>query len=61
MSAAQCAQMCVRNGASYSLVTGDKKYALTQHTEDLAKLAGQRVTISGSIAGNIISVSSITN
>jgi hypothetical protein len=61
MSAADCARMCVRSGASYSLVTGDRKYALAEHTEELARLAGQRVTISGSIVGDTIKVSSITN
>ena len=61
MTASQCAQMCVRNGSGYSLVNGDKRYALEGHTAELNKLAGERATISGSLAGDTIKVSSIAS
>ncbi|HSS99736.1 MAG TPA: hypothetical protein VLK33_22030 [Terriglobales bacterium] len=58
MSAAECTRFCARNGAKYILVDGEKRYALTGNTEDLSKLAGQRVTISGSRNGDTIQVTS---
>jgi len=61
MTASQCAQMCVRNGSGYSLVNGDKRYALEGHAAELNKLAGERATISGSLAGDTIKVSSIAS
>ena len=58
MAAAECTRFCVRNGAKYILVDGDNRYELTGNTNDLSKLAGQRVTISGTRNGNTIQVSS---
>jgi len=40
------------------LVDGEKRYTLTGNTEDLSKLAGQRVTVSGSRNGDTIQVNS---
>lgn len=58
MSAMECVRFCVRNGSKYILVDGDKRYNLTGNTRDLSKLAGQRVTISGSRNGDSIQVDS---
>ena len=58
MSASECARFCARNGAKYILVDGEKRYTLTGNTEDLSKLAGQRVTVSGSRNGDTIQVNS---
>lgn len=58
MSSAECARFCVRNGARYVLVDGDKRYALTGNVEELSKLAGQRVTITGARDRDTIRVSS---
>lgn len=58
MSAAECTRFCVRNGAKYILVDGEKRYALSGNTEDLSKLVGQRVTISGNRNGDAIEVKS---
>lgn len=60
MTAAQCAKMCVRNGSSYLLVDGDKRYELQGKTAEIEKLAGQRATVSGSMRGNTLEVSSIS-
>ncbi len=59
MSSAECGRFCVRNGAKYILVDGEKRYTLTGNTEELSKLAGQRVTISGSRDGDTIRVDSV--
>jgi len=58
MGSAECARFCVRNGAKYILVDGEKRYTLNGNTEELSKLAGQRVTISGSRNGDEIQVES---
>lgn len=58
MSATECARFCARNGSNYILIDGDKRYALTGNTDYLSKLAGQRVTISGSRNGDTIEVRS---
>lgn len=59
MAAAECARFCVRNGAKYILVDGEKRYALSGNTEEFSKLAGQRVTISGSRNGDTVVVDSL--
>ena len=58
-SPAECTIACVRNGAKYSLVNGDKKYALDGNSDELSRWASQRVTIDGTRAGDTIKVTSI--
>ena len=58
-SPAECAQMCARNGSQYVLVDGDKSYALNGDMQQIAKLAGQRVSVEGSIVGDTLHVASI--
>jgi hypothetical protein len=58
-SPADCARACVRNGLQYTLVDGDKVYALQGQAADLDRLAGQRTTIGGTLGGNTIQVNSI--
>ena len=58
-SPSECAKACVRNGAKYTLVDGDVRYALEGNSEDLSRAAGLRVTIVGSLAGDTIQISSI--
>jgi hypothetical protein len=58
-SPAECARACVRNGAKYALVAGDKSYTLKGNAEDFSRQSGQRVTLLGSLEGKIIQVSSI--
>ena len=58
-SAAECTQRCAKNGARYALIDGDKKFTLTDNTNQLASVAGQRVTISGRIDGDQIQVDAV--
>jgi hypothetical protein len=58
-SPAECTLACVRNGANYSLVNGDKKYALDGNADELSKWAGQRTTIAGTRSGDTIKVTSV--
>jgi hypothetical protein len=54
----ECARLCVRQGASYVLVDGNRRYKLVGSGEALEKFAGQRIRISGTRQGETIQVSS---
>ena len=57
----RCTRECVRTGARYILIDGDKSYTLQGNFAQLAQFAGQRAKISGSLQGTTIRVSSITD
>jgi hypothetical protein len=59
-SPAECTVACVRNGGKYSLVNGDKKYALDGNADELSHWAGQRVTVAGTLSGETIKVTSVS-
>jgi hypothetical protein len=59
-TAAECTHMCVQQGQKYALVVGQKVYTLQGHEDDLNKLAGQSVTVKGSVSGDTVTVSSVT-
>ena len=58
-SPAECARMCVKQGMKYALVVGSKVYALEGHEAELDKLAGEKVTVKGKVAGDSVAVQSI--
>jgi hypothetical protein len=58
-SAADCVRACVHAGEHFALVDGDKLYILEGEPESLKRVAGERVTISGVLNGNTISVASV--
>jgi hypothetical protein len=58
-SPAECTRMCVRNGGQYVILSGDKIYKLTGR-DDLTMVAGERVTISGSLTGDTIKIKTLT-
>jgi hypothetical protein len=57
-SPTECARTCVRKGASYALVDGNRRYQLTGGEDALDKLVGQRATVTGTRQGNAIVVNS---
>ena len=61
--AADCTRGCVKHGASYSLVVGDKVYTLQTADkaalDTLDKLAGEKAKITGDIDGSTINVKSV--
>ena len=59
LSTAECTQACLRRGANYVLVNGDKSYRLDGKADELAVFSGTRVNLTGSLKGNRINVSSI--
>jgi len=57
-NSADCARACVRKGATYILVDGDRRYRLTGRDDVLDKLAGQRANVTGTRQGDTIAVDS---
>lgn len=57
---ADCTRMCVKDGMKYALAADKKLYTLEGHEADLAKLAGQKVTVKGSLKGETVTVESVT-
>jgi len=57
-NSADCARACVREGATYVLVDGDRRFRLTGGNDVLDKLAGQRASVTGTRQGDTISVNS---
>jgi hypothetical protein len=58
-SAAECIQVCVKEGSSYALVAGDKVYTLAGKPQAIAPFAGKRVHIEGDLKNNTLTVTSI--
>src|SRR5579864_8728932 len=58
-SAAECARECVKKGSAFALVSGDKLYTLQGHEAELDKYAGQRVSVSGTLKGDTITVTAV--
>jgi len=59
-SPADCTRMCVKQGQKYALVAGNKVYTLEGHEAELDKLAGTRATVKGNVAGEVVTVESVT-
>lgn len=58
-SPAECTRACLRRGAKYILVNGDRSYRLEGNPDQLDKFTGTRVNLTGSRKGDRIQVSSI--
>jgi hypothetical protein len=62
--AAECTRACVAHGSKYALIVGDKVYTLDTGDkaalDTLDKQAGKQATVTGSLDGDTISVSSVT-
>jgi hypothetical protein len=59
MSAAECTRVCIHSGEHFALVDGDKTYTLEGSDAALKRMAGQRVTVLGTLSGRTISVASV--
>ncbi|HEY6764663.1 MAG TPA: hypothetical protein VI386_07820 [Candidatus Sulfotelmatobacter sp.] len=63
VSAVECIRKCIGKGSNYSLIVGDKVYALETSDQAvldiLEKQAGEKVRVSGIEKGNSIEVSSV--
>lgn len=57
----ECAAKCVKAGAKYVFVNdGDKKVYVVDPQEKVSALAGQHVSVKGSVDGTTLKVSSIS-
>jgi hypothetical protein len=59
MSDAECTRMCVKGGAAYALVVGERLIELRGDSEDLYKYAAQKVTVHGTMHGKDLLVESV--
>ncbi|HZQ94441.1 MAG TPA: hypothetical protein VFA67_05480 [Candidatus Sulfotelmatobacter sp.] len=55
-----CVRVCVHGGATFALVSPDSSYLLDGDSQDLKRLAGQRVRLVGARSGNTIKVMSVS-
>jgi hypothetical protein len=60
-SPAECTRACVRGGAKYTLVDGDKIYTLQGKEDQLDRVAGERATVEGTIDGSTIQVAAVSS
>jgi hypothetical protein len=60
-SATTCTRACVHGGATFALVDGDVTYQLDGDLGILKRIAGQRARILGTLHGNTITISSISD
>ena len=58
-SPAECTRECVKGGSDYILIVGDKIYTLKGDKAAIDKLAGARATVTGTTAGNTLTVKTI--
>lgn len=56
---ADCTRMCVKDGMKYALTIDKKIYALEGHEPELAKLAGQKITVKGTLKSDTLSVQEV--
>jgi hypothetical protein len=59
MTDAECARRCVEHGGDYALAVGPKIYTLRGNKDEIGKLAGQQVKVTGSASADTINVASI--
>ena len=58
-TATDCARVCIRAGANFSFVNGDRTYLLEGNPAALRRVDGQRVQIVGALNGGTITVVSV--
>lgn len=56
---AECTRMCVKDGMKYALAADKKVYTLEGQEAELSKLAGQKVTVKGTLKGDMLSVQEV--
>jgi len=63
-NAAECTRACVKNGSKYALVVGDKVYKLDAEDkaslDKLNELADKSANVQGTVSGDTIQVSSVS-
>jgi hypothetical protein len=60
MNPADCLRLCVKKGTKYALVVGKDLYTLEGHEAELDKYAAQKVSLKGTVKGQVMTVESVT-
>ena len=58
-SNAECVAKCLKGGAGYALVVGNKVYLLAGNPQTITPFAAKHVKVSGSVKGNTVTVTSV--
>jgi len=58
-TAADCARICVHQGAKFALAAGDRTYLLDADPYTLKRLSGLRISVVGVTTGNTVRVLSV--
>lgn len=58
-SEAECTRACIKEGSKYALIVGDKVYTLEGKTGGLDEFAGKSATVTGTLKGQTMTVSSV--
>ena len=58
-SDAECTRECIKANSSYALVVGDKVYKLVGDSKPFDPLAGKRITVTGDVKGDTLTVASV--
>jgi hypothetical protein len=56
----ECIRACVKAGAKYALLVGNKVYVLKGDAKQLDQFVGKKVKLSGDVSGSTVTVASIT-
>lgn len=56
-----CTRACAKSGSKYALVAGDKIFILKGDAKQIEKYAGKKVSVTGEVAGNSLTVASIAD
>jgi len=57
--ATKCAQSCIKGGSDAVLVSDGKVYKLKGKADDVKALAGQNVTVTGTVDGDTVTVDAV--
>lgn len=58
---AECLRYCVKQGNKYALLVGKSAYTLEGHEPELDKYAAQKVTVKGTLKGEIMTVETVAS
>ena len=58
---ADCTHACVKSGSKYALVAADQVFIRKGDAKQIEKYAGKKVSVTGEVAGNSLTVASIAD
>ncbi len=58
-SEVECTRACIKEGSKYALIVGDSVYTLEGKTDGLDAFAGKSATVTGTVKGQTVMVTSV--